>query len=68
MIIRTDGPDSVVGRSISTDTKGNVSLVLYAVGIGMSVVAVWVSYVAYVAVALLWFIPDRRLTRAPRPS
>jgi len=27
-----------------------------------------VSYAAYVAVAVLWFIPDRRLTRTPRPS
>ena len=32
MIIRTDGPDSVVGRSIGTDRKGYVSLVLYIVG------------------------------------
>jgi uncharacterized membrane protein len=68
MIIRTDGPDSLVGRSISTDTKGNVSLVLYAVGIGMAHFSVWLSYAAYVAVAVLWFIPDRRLTRTPRPS
>ena len=68
MIIRTDGPDSLVGRSIGTDRKGYVSLVLYVVGAGLAHYSSWLSYAAYASVAVLWFIPDRRLSRSPRPS
>jgi hypothetical protein len=40
-----------------------VSQVLYAAGVGLAVVSPWISYGLYVAVALMWFIPDRRFTR-----
>ena len=67
MIIRTDGPDSVVGRSIGTDRKGYVSLVLYLLGAGLAYRSTWLAYAIYASVAVLWFIPDRRLARSPRP-
>ena len=67
-IIRTDGPDSAVGRSIGADTKGYLSLMLYVVGMALAFISPWLSYSVYVAVAVLWFIPDRRLARAPRPG
>ena len=68
MIIRTDGPDSAVGRSLGTDRKGYASLVLYLVGAGLAHYSTWLSYAVYASVAVLWFIPDRRLTRSPRPA
>jgi len=63
-IIRADGADSAVGRSVGSDTKGYLSLALYAVGMGLASVNTWLSYALYVGVALLWFVPDRRLARA----
>ena len=62
MIIRVNGSDSIVGRSIGTDTKGYLSLVLYSAGMALAFVSPWLAYVAYAAVAVMWFIPDRRLT------
>jgi len=62
-IVRANGPDSTVGLAISSDLKGKVSLVLYAAGVGLAFVAVWISYVIYAAVAVMWLIPDRRFTR-----
>jgi uncharacterized membrane protein len=64
MIIRVNGSDSTVGRSIGTDTKGYLSLVLYAAGMALAFVprSPWLAYVAYGAVAVMWFIPDRRFT------
>ena len=64
MIIRVNGSDSIVGRSIGTDTKGYLSLVLYSAGMALAFVprSPWLAYVAYGAVAVMWFIPDRRLT------
>jgi uncharacterized membrane protein len=62
-IIRANGRDSLVGTAISSDLKGNVSLVIYAAGVGLAFVDVWIAYVLYAAVAVVWLIPDRRFTR-----
>ena len=65
MIIRVNGTDSTVGRSIGTDTKGYLSLVLYTAGMALTiVVSPWVGYALYCAVAVMWIIPDRRLAGA----
>jgi len=63
-LIRANGRESAVARAIGSDIKGYGSLVLYAAGVGLAFVSPWISYVLYVAVALLWFVPDRRFTRA----
>jgi uncharacterized membrane protein len=60
-IIAADGPDSRVAQSIGSDVKGLVSIGLYALAVGFAFVNQWVSDAIYVLVALMWFIPDRRL-------
>ena len=69
MIIRVNGTDSIVGRSIGTDTKGYLSLVLYSAGMALAFVLLTVAGLrrSTAAVAVMWFIPDRRLTRRPTP-
>jgi uncharacterized membrane protein len=62
-IIRANGRDSLVGAAIDSDFKGNASIVLYAAGVGLAYVNVWVAYALYVGVAVMWLIPDRRITR-----
>ena len=41
---------------------------LYVLGAGLAYKSTWMSYAIYASVAVLWFIPDRRLVRSPRPS
>jgi uncharacterized membrane protein len=62
-LIRANGPDSAVARAIASDVKGYASLGLYAAGVGLAFVSPWISYALYVAVSVMWFIPDRRFTR-----
>jgi uncharacterized membrane protein len=62
-LIRANGRDSAMARAIGSDVKGNVSLVMYAAAIPLAFVSPWISYALYVAVALLWFVPDRRFVR-----
>ena len=62
-IIRADGTASPVATAIGRDTKGNVSLVTYAAATGLAFVSPWISYALFAAVAVMWFIPDRRLSR-----
>jgi uncharacterized membrane protein len=63
-IIRRHGAEGVLARALGTDFKGKISLVLYLVAIGTAFVATWVSHLIYVAVALMWLMPDRRIENA----
>jgi uncharacterized membrane protein len=62
-IIRADGSSSLVATAIGSDTKGRVSLLAYAAATAFAFVSPWISYALFVAVAVMWFIPDRRLSR-----
>ena len=61
-LIRANGPDSAVAAAIGSDREGYASLALYAAGVGLAFVSPWIAYGCYVAVAVMWFIPDRRFT------
>jgi len=68
-IIRANGPESRVARAIGSDVKGRLSLLLYGSGAALAAVSPIISYVLYAAVAVMWFVPDRRLERtAPQPE
>jgi uncharacterized membrane protein len=67
-IARADGPGSTVVAAVGNDTKGTVSLVAYAAGVGLAYVSPWVSYALYAAVAVMWIVPDRRFERASKPA
>jgi uncharacterized membrane protein len=62
-IIRCNGQNSAVAAAVGSDLKGFVSLALYATGVGLAWVDPWLAYGLYAAVALTWFVPDRRFTR-----
>jgi uncharacterized membrane protein len=62
-IVRANGRRSAVATAIGSDSKGKVSIVLYAAGIGFAFLSPWISYALYAAVSIMWFIPDRRLSR-----
>ena len=62
-LIAANGTDSALGRAIGSDLKGRLSLVAYAAGIGLAFVNHWVSDALYVAVAVIWLAPDRRIEK-----
>jgi uncharacterized membrane protein len=57
------GRDSKLARAFGKDTKGVVSLVIYATAIPLAFVNAWIAFALYVSVAVIWFIPDRRIER-----
>jgi uncharacterized membrane protein len=63
-LIRANGRESALAEAIGSDIKGYASLVLYATGVGLAFVRPWISYMIYVAVSVMWFVPDRRFTRS----
>jgi len=62
-IVAADGPRSRVARALGPDRKGLLSRLLYAAGIVGAFWRPWIGWACYVAVALIWFIPDRRIER-----
>ena len=63
MIIAAQGPQSRLKEAIGGDVKGYVSLAMYAAAVPLAFVNRWLAYALYVGVALIWFIPDRRIER-----
>jgi uncharacterized membrane protein len=60
-MLRLHHEDSALVRAIGTDQKGNLSLLLYAIGVVVSLMAPWAALALYGVVALIWVVPDRRL-------
>jgi uncharacterized membrane protein len=63
-IIARQGRGSLLAGAVGRDRKGKLSLILYASAIGLAFVNQWIADALYVFVALMWFIPDRRIEAA----
>jgi uncharacterized membrane protein len=73
LIIRQQGPDSVLRKAVGNDVKGKIASLFYIAGI----LSAWLidpeghlgGYIGvafFIANALLWFVPDRRIDRVVR--
>ena len=63
-LIAVEGQESVIAKALGSGVKEWLSPLLYALGIAAAfLVSPYVSVALYVAVAVLWFVPDRRFER-----
>ena len=60
-IIHVNGRDSRLAVALGGDRKGKLSIVMYLAGIVLAFAQPWIAIVLYVAVALIWFVPDSRI-------
>lgn len=63
-IIATQGEDSLLKKAVGTDWKGKLSPITYATAIPLAFWYPLLSMALYVAMALIWLIPDRRIEKA----
>ncbi len=63
-ILCQHGTDSHLAKSLGHDLKGKLSIAAYAAAILFAPIEQWVSDALYVSVAIIWFIPDKRLHAA----
>jgi uncharacterized membrane protein len=63
VLIRTEGPDSALAAAVGRDLKGRLAAPAYLVGILLALVRPEFGLAVYVVVAIVWFIPDRRVER-----
>ena len=57
------GPESALGMALGRDWKGRLAPAVYLLAILLAWVSPAISACLYVAVALVWVVPDRRLER-----
>ena len=62
-LIRVAGPGSPLAIALGRDWKGKLSVVIYAIAIPLAFVSSWLGFGLYIAVAVMWFIPDRRIEK-----
>ena len=64
VIVRAQGPDSLLKRVLGRDWKGRLSPPLYLAGIVASFCVTGLAQALYLLVALIWLVPDRRIEAA----
>ena len=62
-LIKLHGKDSKLAKAVGRDNKGILSLVFYTAAIPLAFVHTGISMGLYVLVAMMWFIPDRRIEK-----
>jgi uncharacterized membrane protein len=62
--IRNVNQDTPIAELLGRDYKSAVSIALYTLGIALAFFEPLLAYGAYALVAIMWFIPDRRLARS----
>ncbi|MFL9845175.1 TMEM175 family protein [Flavobacterium rhizosphaerae] len=60
-IIKSQGEDSLLAKAVGKDIKGKLSPLLYAIGIASCWISTYIAGALYIAVALMWLIPDKRI-------
>ena len=66
-IIAAHGPGSKLAAAVQRDVKGKVSLLGYVAAIPLAFVKPAISIALYVAVVLLWLVPDSRIESRLQP-
>jgi len=57
------GKDSAFTKALGSDTKGKLSVVIYAIAIGLSFINPLIGLALYFLVAVIWFVPDKRFEK-----
>ncbi len=63
VLIRIHDRESALVRAVGDNFKEWVSVVLYVLAIGAAFVNTWIACALYSLVAVIWFVPDRRIER-----
>jgi uncharacterized membrane protein len=60
-LIAVNGADSALAKAVGHDWKAKLSLVMYIAAMPLAFLSPWIAIALYVASALMWFVPDRRI-------
>ncbi len=55
------GSKSTLAAALGSDFKGKISIVAYLSALFFAFISPWIALAIYIAVALLWIVPDKRI-------
>jgi uncharacterized membrane protein len=67
-IVKANGTDKILADALGRDIKGKLSPFFCLAGIGLAFVNPLLACLAYVLLALMWLIPDRRIEKTVKGS
>jgi len=68
LLVRQCGKDSPLAIAVRGNWKGRLSTVLNTTAIALAFLNPWLALGMYVIVAVMWFIPDRRIEKTVESS
>jgi uncharacterized membrane protein len=63
-LIALHGRDSTLATAVGRDVKGKASMAIYVAAIFLALANARLAFALYALVAVLWFVPDRRIEKA----
>jgi uncharacterized membrane protein len=63
LLIKAAGASSDLAVALGRDWKSKLSVIIYGAAILLAFLNSWLGFGLYVVVAIMWFIPDRRIER-----
>jgi uncharacterized membrane protein len=67
LLVKDAGEHSALAEAIGNDWKGKASIGIYAVAMILTFYCPWIGLGLYWVVAVIWFIPDKRIERKINP-
>ena len=59
-LVHHHGKESTFAQALGKDSKGKISLAIYATAIFAAFINSWISLALYTLVAIIWLVPDKR--------
>jgi uncharacterized membrane protein len=60
-LVALNGRDSRLATALGHDRKGKITLAMYLVAVPLAFVRPWIAMLLYIAVLLIWLVPDTRI-------
>ncbi|GGH42197.1 TMEM175 family protein [Mangrovimonas yunxiaonensis] len=61
VLVTYHGHNSALSKLCTNGVKEYASLILYLLAVALAYINTWISIAAYIAVALMWLVPGRKL-------
>jgi uncharacterized membrane protein len=62
-LVARNANNSPLVLAVGKDYKAPISSALYLLAVPLSFVHVWLAFAVYIGMAILWFLPDRRIEK-----
>lgn len=63
VLIKHHGMKSELALAVGKGTKGKISILIYVTALMIAMFNSWISFGLYIVVAVMWFLPDRRIEK-----